>query len=659
MAFAVVAALVALPGTAVGDAQAADGGIVFEPATPLELEASVFSAGVTLKVRNTTSGPIDIGFVLTPFRRNGDRIEPGDVATVSPESAHVTAGDVVEVTVKGTRGARLAAGTYNGALLATTETPPQLARRSLAIAIGAAAGAEAEPLVSTVTATVYRNRGLDWNRYPSPDEIVIPLKTTTDRVAVVSGDEFGGIGRGTDAVAVLADGPRTVRLPSGRRGLGIHLTRLGEVGDYEGKIDLLPTDEKAGDVTLKVTYKDAIWLPLFWLSLGVGAGYLVSRLLGVTLRYYGLRADLGLLRRAIDEASVAFAAKASSKDWRAYAIRNAGAAKLAELKARADDLRDEYRMKIPDEPIKELRDAIKAARTTTTGFATFADELTALNTSVSKIKQPTEPLPETQPGSGTPLPDRPRILEELEPLLRGHEFATLEDLDARRQKVQQADEAATKWLDVRGEISRRHQTLRKINDRGVPPGKADAFHTAEVAALGAYSALLTDVNISRARSDGLGAMLEHLRDLVDDLYEPDGVGGPEGGREVLAPPPPGTDSAEAGAGPLAEPAGLLGQAWLILSNLMGRLWRWIKLRPWWVDDYARFTLWRRAQSFLLLVLALAVAIASGLNSVYVGKAFGTWWDYINLFIWGLTTKLVFDLVVGSLDSLGVLRLARR
>jgi hypothetical protein len=36
--------------------------------------------------------------------------------------------------------------------------------------------------------------------------------------------------------------------------------------------------------------------------------------------------------------------------------------------------------KIPDEAIKDLRDAIKSARTSASGFAAFADELTALDT---------------------------------------------------------------------------------------------------------------------------------------------------------------------------------------------------------------------------------------------------------------------------------------
>jgi hypothetical protein len=656
---AVVAAVAIFIGapTAAGPpkARAQGGGIEFAPATPLVLDAKKLSAGEAVEVRNATGSGVDISFVLTPFSRDGARLDASAVATLNPESARVLAGESVKVTVKRAPDATLAAGTYKGALLATSTTPALFARRALEITIGAEeAGAEPEPLVDTVTATVYRNRWGGWGRYLSPNEIVIPLKTTELRLAVTRDTEFGGLHRGTDAAAVRADGPNTVELPSGR-GLGIHLTRLGETGDYEGKIDLLPNDEDAGDVTLKVTYKDTIWWPLLVLVFGVGTGTLVSRLLGVSLRYYGLRADLGLLRRAISDAIVSFGGKApADKDWRKYDIAAAGQAKADELKTRVDDLRGEYMTKIPDEAIKELRDAIKTARTSASGFATFADELTALDTQVDAIKNPRGPLPAPQPGSGTPLPARPLVLDEVEPLLIGRAFAGLDELDLCREQVRNAADAAKKWLVVRAEISRRQQTLADIANAGIPPGKEQAYETAQVAVLGAYSALLTDVDVARARADWLRGDLEHVRDLVDDLYQAAHVAG----REILVPPPVGVDVGAAipeRGGGLAPPA----RSRSLSLNL--DLVAWIRSLPWLrdLDDYKFFTLLRRVQSIVLVLLAFAVAVATGLNSLYVGKAFGTWWDYINLFMWGVTTKIVFDLVVGSLDTLGLLRLARR
>jgi hypothetical protein len=310
--------------------------------------------------------------------------------------------------------------------------------------------------------------------------------------------------------------------------------------------------------------------------------------------------------------------------------------------------------KIPDEAVKELRDAIKAARTTATGFSTFADELATLDESIEAIRAPSKPLPQGAPP--TPLPARARILDQLEQLLDGHPFATLEKLDERRKEVDEATDAAEKWLDVRDEISERHHTLSEVRTAGIPAGKDKAFDDAEVAVIGAYSALLTESDIDRAAADWLRPQLDHVRDLVDDFYQPAPVGPDE--RFAPIPAPAADEIAPAGVDIETNGAAAGPEAF---GALKASLLEWIGSLPWFRgrDEYARFTLLGKIQRTLLLVLAVVVAVVSGLHALYVGKPFGTTWDYINLFIWGFTTKIVFDLVVGSLDSLGLLRLARR
>jgi len=52
-----------------------------------------------------------------------------------------------------------------------------------------------------------------------------------------------------------------------------------------------------------------------------------------------------------------------------------------------------------------------------------------------------------------------------------------------------------------------------------------------------------------------------------------------------------------------------------------------------------------------IVLALAIALVTGLNSFYLGKAFGTPQDYAALFLWAAGTKVGLDLVTAVTDRL--------
>jgi hypothetical protein len=64
------------------------------------------------------------------------------------------------------------------------------------------------------------------------------------------------------------------------------------------------------------------------------------------------------------------------------------------------------------------------------------------------------------------------------------------------------------------------------------------------------------------------------------------------------------------------------------------------------------------QVFVVLAAA-ALAIATGLEILYVGKTWGTGWDWLAAIVWGTAAQAVATTLVTSLDNLGALAALRR
>ncbi len=59
---------------------------------------------------------------------------------------------------------------------------------------------------------------------------------------------------------------------------------------------------------------------------------------------------------------------------------------------------------------------------------------------------------------------------------------------------------------------------------------------------------------------------------------------------------------------------------------------------------------RRRWDGALTVIALVIAIWTGLNALYIGKPFGTVIDYTNALCWGITTKVALDAAASILEK---------
>jgi hypothetical protein len=71
------------------------------------------------------------------------------------------------------------------------------------------------------------------------------------------------------------------------------------------------------------------------------------------------------------------------------------------------------------------------------------------------------------------------------------------------------------------------------------------------------------------------------------------------------------------------------------------------------DDARRVQVLQAATRFwdwASVVLAVVIALVTGLNTNYWGKSFGTVQDYAVLFLWGAGTKIGVDIVAAITDK---------
>jgi hypothetical protein len=69
--------------------------------------------------------------------------------------------------------------------------------------------------------------------------------------------------------------------------------------------------------------------------------------------------------------------------------------------------------------------------------------------------------------------------------------------------------------------------------------------------------------------------------------------------------------------------------------------------------------WRFILDLLFVVISLLIAIYTGFSQLYFGQAFGTWHDYVKIFLWGFGVQTTLTAVVAGLNLLWNSRSALR
>jgi hypothetical protein len=713
------AVVIAAAVTAVGRASAQDTekpAVVFDETAPLALSWEDLDKGVSVEVFNNSPDPMTLSFSVTALRGDGSRhaaskylavesAEPPATPTRGPAVLELGPGKSEAIVITRVGGATLPSGSYRSLLVAYDAKRKPIARLPLAITVvAAAAEAKAEPLTDTLTITVYRNRYLlgwlddrldtTWfsDRYPAPDDALLPLKTKAETVSLpTSVDErlLGGI-QGPNGAVAVSYAATLATLESGRRALDLEFDGLKRFGEYQGDLDTLPADKDAGKVTLKLVSSDFIWWPLLAVSLGVLTGFLISRLIGVGLPSRRLRDEVALLREDYAYALTSFAGgKKRPRGWRAANITKPVNDALEKCE---DDIRGFGRTQIaniPPDDVKELRQKVADVRTCVNAFTAYAGDMEDLEKKIDELKtKRPRPLPVLNGGAAPP-----HAATELSKLLVGTSFDSFDAFKAHRDAVTKALANASVWQKREKDISEAQADIETVK------GPNAALLDLADDLLGFYRGLWNHTDVTEAANEDYGDALRELRGKIDDAVSevpkrerrrrartrPNGRPTVDADRGRVSYGPSGAEPTGAGAPSLGAGGALLGTLLAVAGGVLRAAWngvtgglRWLieadqHLSNWiWtrIKSLSEW-IWSRIDGFVdkhlggwwtlgLLLVAFAVAIFTGLSTEYAGKAFGTsLWDYVKLFLWGVATKLVLDGVVKGLDAIGVPRLLRR
>lgn len=699
--------------TIIGSASAQDGEVVgFDENVPLALSWNDLEKGVDVEVINNSSKPVALTFAVTALRGEGARrvgsrylaievAEPVALPTRRRAVLELKPGKSEAVLIKRVGGATLPAGSYRSILVAYDKPGQPVARLALAIASTAAPSEpKPEPLAETLTITVYGNRFLlswldrrfhtSWfsRRYRAPDYAFLPLRTKAKGLSLPEMAEdrlLGGVQGSNGAVAVTYTGkPNAVE--SGRRALELRFEGLNRFGEYEGDLDTLPADKDAGKVTLKLVYSDFIWWPLLAVSIGVLTGFLISRVIGVSIPSRRLRDEVALLRNDYAVALETFSGrKKRPRGWRTANITKPVNEALKAVDDKIAEFGRTQVASIPPGDVEKLRTKIADVRTCINAFSALAGEMEDLEKKIVEIKtKRPRPLPDFHGG---PTPHAAAELRKL--LLAASSYDTFAEFKSYRDSVTKAITNASVWQKRESEISAAQADINTVKT------PSDTLVGLARELLVFYGGLWNRIDVSVAAGEDYGDELHELRRKIDGAVlavpkserrprvrtRPSGRSALEAAFDVIRQVPStalpsdlgtrGPSSGGRGLGGIlvlglaifAGLAGLVGAAW----SAVGRALRWL------VDADERMTewIWARVDGFVdahlggwwtlgLLLLAFGIAVSTGLSTEYAGKAFGTsLWDYVKLFLWGVATKLILDGIVKSLDAIGVPRLLRR
>jgi hypothetical protein len=645
-----------------GDGAASGAIFSFAETTTLATSCADLAKGVEVEVRNDTAtaralhvliGPVTDGEgkkraladvcgglsakITGPTPTAGGNqtatVDPGASATVTLTGVRVPApkasaaapgnGSTTTATPSEQKKAKPAgSATQKSATFATTlvvfADEGLVSRRDVSVSEVKGAGVAAMPLADSRSVTHERyNPADDW-------KIWLPVKlgpgqapalTTGQSVGVLTGEG------GTTAVTYEGGAPRKLTKTSAL--LPLHIEPIG-AGSYSGKLTLAT----GGMTTVTLTVKH------WWLIAGLilAAGILIAL---VIQRYNGYWAPRGRLfervneiqtekREAVDRLKQA----AGSSTWKDFDLSGFDA--LA--RAARDEIDRKTKWRTVFQIDQKVIDTLNAELEALHGKVALLDKLTDAATALDAALQS---LGDKTPSDLPPLhgSDRKRTAPALVPAARELENGTplsAEDLKTRIDDLTTIGQTARTLHDDQDDLalywSQANELERDLTD-SVLRGKATQLKSDLE---GVRHQLWTgdSANSLHAR-DSLDAARDKIADLWPSLPSP-----PElqhhavGRRSYFAPEYITAPEEELEAGTVAP----------TLSDVAAR-----KI----IEGAA-------LRQVAVIVASLAVALVTGITALYIGKPWGSAWDYVATFFWGLTTQAVITTLAGAVDGLGPL-----
>jgi hypothetical protein len=554
-------------------------------------------------------------------------------------------------------------GVYSGTLVAYVDQSDVALRVPLTITVGAATVA-ATPLVDSVTTTVHCYVPSFIAALPkvghhcsNGTKVWIPLKADVDpgaqgkNLALASGPVGWVDGDHGSAIVKYKSG-ETKTVSTGKA-IPVEIAGLTNAGDYEGKLDLIADPEdKAGSVTIKAAVSDA-W---GWAVLAILAGTLAALAL---LRYSGLaRATFNLnMRRwqALDAIAKAKAkvASATGKPWAGADIDDAAAAKSNEITTKIGELGRLSFSEADGKKVAEIEADLAVLTTAAANLDALARVMPQLEPARDSLSRRAAPLPRTDPVHM----GAPPLAAEAKKLLEPKKL-TLEELNALvTTKVPDMLKLIGDWQSREVDVAHSESALEAIDPTKLPADRKQIFDDAIKCLCRVWNELWEVTEASKFATDKIDKDLSRVHRKLADLHgvpqKPHVTGTLRYAREpttaqlsdwgnvvladvlradvVLGQGAPGAAAPEPPPPALSTPPPT--------EKTIERL-RWEGLK----------------REGILLMIGFVIALVTALKALYMGKAWGTWFDYVEAVLWALTASAALTLIlVPSLDQLSKLR----
>ncbi|MGH2682720.1 MAG: hypothetical protein ACRDIX_05755 [Actinomycetota bacterium] len=517
------------------------------------------------------------------------------------------------------------------------------------------------PLVSEYAFTSYRS----WFYFPegrlSMDQARLPLDVKEADTPISPPPEGTVLGillrsGGEGALEVSSMG-ETSEVIGGVPALDLSIDGSYDAGTYKGEVDLLPEDDEAGEATLTVVIKDRPFLPLLALALGVAAAWLIQRFIGVRARISRLRIQLARAIERIQEADDAFQKDVAARRFNLPSIaqRLKKSANEVDADLKAVEQSFFFVLDEQDQTYKGALSNMKTLDEQATVWKDFGKKLVALDDALNKVRDVGD-RPERRPPSVDPTsPIRPALLKRAQEVLRPATVpdlgrTDLKTLPALAESVAKWTVLANAWVEVDAQLDDLEELAKRLRaDAGQADRPSDPWTEEERKSLrsldGLFSEARWDLWYAVDPGDFLARETERDMDRIEQSIarlsyhlRPE----EEALREFLT----------------AQPQmSFLIAPQPIGSRLKEREPRWRNLladlkrepsepaaRASWLEQ--RIRTWTR----VIFALLLVGAIYLGMQTVYVGKPFGTPLDYVGALTWGLASKLTLDAVASALDG---------
>jgi hypothetical protein len=625
--------------------------------------AELTEKGVRIPLRNETATKREVRVRLILIRPGGQQVRAKGVCgglRRSPKMPVVLKPGGGRAIILHARNAT-AKGTFEGSIAVFTHGS-RVARRDFTISAEPAAppALAIAPGVSSFSASIHTgDKGPFW----------IPVKGSNSELPAAAkgsaGDEpvtVGALTGPSGPVAVTYDGE--TKALAGASQVGLNLEGDLSPGTYSGQVDLSPADE-AGGITFELKVSRSIWWAILMIVAGIVVGLVLLSFSGRRVPAARLRARVAELSNRYDQARAVLQLGKGAKSWRDFEIGDLNELQQ-ELYKQIEDARHKATIKIDSKSIENIETAIA-------GVEAKVDLLKVMPRHAQEVEKALQ-LPKAT--SLPPLDDdqadaRPALEQKLTKLIEGRELGAdelkpeMDAMDAGATQIRQlrAQEATLErvWgakealnADQDPKVRKVDETLRECRRQLWAAGDAAGLTeaTGEIAAARKEFIEVQgeikqrEIEQPESTSRPIYVDINSIADMVTGQrpFTSEGLGGPAHPTKdagTATPVPAAVAPTESTSTPPPSPTP--------------------PAPPLDRDDEATKSAvrWALIVQRIVIVFAAAVAVVAGLELLYTGKTWGTTWDFIAAFLWGVAAQTTVTSLGNSLDEFSSLRWFRR